>query len=83
MEAMTSLMEQWNLALMMLIFPDDQAYSDLTYFDPLFGSADGVKTVALTDDNDFSSINGTYSVMLNKVSSAQISQDVDLSAASR
>lgn len=63
-------------------FPDDQAYSDLTYFDPLFGSADGVKTVALTDDNDFSSINGTYSVMLNKVSSAQISQDVDLSAAS-
>lgn len=63
-------------------FPSDQTYSELTYFDPLFGSADGVKTVALSDDNDFSSLSGTYSVMLNRVSLAQISQDVDLSTAS-
>lgn len=38
--------------------------------------------MALADNNTSSALSGTYSVILNKVSLAQISQDVDLSTAS-
>ena len=81
MGQMINLTGQWNSVLMKAAFPSDQTYADLTYYAPIFGSADGAKTVALTDSDDFSPLTGSYSVLLNSSSLSQISQDIDLSTA--
>lgn len=54
-------------------------YSDLTWSEPFFTQADGVKTVAVTGAD--AGISGRYSAMLNGTSDSRLQQDVDLAGA--
>ena len=76
--------DQFDGALMVSIdgvdFPADQTYSELTFHTPLFGSADGIVS-AVVDDGDFkTTLQGSYTALLNRGVS-KLYQDVNLSNA--
>jgi len=64
-------------------FPYDQDYSELTFYTPTMGSAEGVIAATVTDgsDSDAYAINGTYSGALGSISNARMQQTLDLTAA--
>lgn len=64
-------------------FPYDQNYSELTFYTPTMGSAEGVITAAVTDgiNTDPPVISGTYSGALGLVSNARLQQTLNLTAA--
>jgi len=64
-------------------FPYDQDYSELTFYTPTMGSAEGVIAATVTDGNDSDAyaINGTYSGALAPISDARLQQTLDLTAA--
>ena len=64
-------------------FPTDQEYSELTYYTPVMGTADGVKTVVVSNGTSIvlSPLAGTYSAYLNATSDSRLQRTLDLTAA--
>ncbi len=72
-------------------FPSDQVYSELTYYTPTMGAADGVKVAAISDGATVltslpsstavrSVITGTYAAFLNATSDSRLQQVLDLTS---
>ena len=72
-----------NLTVGATSFPYDQDYSELTYYGPTVGIADGLVVAAVTDgsDGNTSVISGVYSAALGSVSDAKLQQTLNLAAA--
>ena len=62
-------------------FPSDQDYSEMAFYTPLFGSADGIVSTVVADNDFQPSLEGTYTAYLNRGVS-KFYQDIDLSNAS-
>lgn len=62
-------------------FPSDQTYSELTFYGPVMGSANGVKVAAVSDGVPMGAnpLTGNYSAFLNTTSVSRLQQTVDLS----
>jgi len=61
-------------------FPRDQAYSELTALGPELGTADGVKSVSFSTEQDWL-VSGTCSAVLHAVPDARLQQRLDLTGA--
>ena len=61
-------------------FPYDQSYSELTFYTPTVGTADGLVVATVTDGvrNNASLVSGTYSAALGSVSDARLQRTVDV-----
>jgi hypothetical protein len=81
--------DQFDTALQLVVGPTgtflpDQNYSELTFYSPMMGSADGVKVAAVSDGASMgisSALTGSYSAFLNATSFSRLQQAVDLSGA--
>ena len=65
-------------------FPSDQIQSELTYYTPVMGAADGAITVSVSSDtikNYTTPISGTYSAYLYPTGNSIMQQTIDLTAA--
>jgi hypothetical protein len=65
-------------------FPENQDYSELSFYTPIMGSADGIKVAVVSDGLSMgisSALTGSYSAFLNATSFSRLQQAVDLSGA--
>ena len=64
-------------------FPSDQAQSELTYYTPVMGAADGAMVVSVSSDTNvwYSAITGTYSAYLYPTGNSVMKQTVSLATA--
>lgn len=88
---------QFNYALSMTVgatqFPVDQEYSELSFYTPLMGAADGVKVAAVSNGASMAGsiallsspptlpLAGSYSAFLNATSDSRLQQTLDLTSA--
>jgi hypothetical protein len=64
-------------------FPSDQAYSDLSFYTPYMGAADGVTVAAVSNGKSTglaSLVTGSYSAFLNATSDSRLQQRIDLTS---
>ena len=79
--------DQFDAALRLTVgstnFPYDQSQSDLTFYTPVFGAADGIMTVSVSSDTntDYVPIAGTYSAYLYPTGNSIMQQTINLTAA--
>jgi hypothetical protein len=81
--------DQFDGALQLVVgvtgtFLPDQNYSELTFYSPMMGSADGVKIAAVSDGLSMglsSALTGSYSAFLSATSFSRLQQAVDLTGA--
>ena len=79
--------DQFDGALQLTVdstnFPEDQVQSELTFYTPVMGAADGIMTVSVSSATNtyYTPIAGTYSAYLYPTGNSIMQQTIDLTAA--